>query len=135
MVATASGPAGTRQAALASIAARLRTRRGELAAALKAQLHSDADPQAAGLPRRGEETDDDAAAETQRERDLADLARLTRELSLVDAALARADAGTLGECADCGEPIELARLDVNPAALRCAECQRYAEHCAARGRG
>jgi RNA polymerase-binding transcription factor DksA len=31
--------------------------------------------------------------------------------------------GTYGECAECGEPIPPARLEVNPTARRCAECQ------------
>jgi len=45
------------------------------------------------------------------------------ELSLVEAALQRLDAGTYGDCAACGEPIALARLQAQPAAPRCAGCQ------------
>lgn len=137
MAATTRDAGAPREAALAAAVARLRQQRGELAAALKAHLHPDDGDAAAGLPRRGEETDDDAAAETQRERDLADLSRITGELSQVDAALARAAAGEFGDCLDCGEPIEIARLGVNPGALRCAECQQYAEQRAtcARTRG
>jgi len=34
--------------------------------------------------------------------------------------------GTYGECTDCGEPIALARLKVEPWASRCIECEeRY----------
>lgn len=123
--------APSRDVVLAQLPERLRQRRAELAAALSARLHKDTlgDEHAeAGLPRRADETDDDAAAETARERDLADLARLTSELAQVDAALARSSQGELGACADCGEPIEAARLHVNPAAVRCAECQQITEH-------
>lgn len=131
-----SGAAEQRTAVLAQLPARLRQRREELAAALSARLHHDGHEEhaEAGLPRRAEETDDDAAAETQRERDLTDLARMTNELAQVDAVLLRAANGELGDCAECGEPIDAARLNVNPAALRCAECQQLIERRQARSR-
>ena len=45
--------------------------------------------------------------------------------SLADcrAALRRLDEGIYGDCRDCGEAIPLARLMVQPQALRCASCQ------------
>jgi RNA polymerase-binding transcription factor DksA len=49
------------------------------------------------------------------------------ELALVQAALRRLDAGTYGDCADCGNAIPLQRLLVQPAALRCAACQARRE--------
>jgi len=45
-----------------------------------------------------------------------------RELSLIDAALARIDLGIFGECVDCGAEIALERLLVLPFAIRCEEC-------------
>ena len=116
------------------LAARLRIRRSALADALSARLHDDGQRNEAGLPRRSEDTDDDAAAETQRERDVADLARLSAELEQVDAALARADAGELGICQGCGEVIEAARLAASMTATRCTECQQLEERRAARAR-
>jgi len=56
------------------------------------------------------------------------------ELAEVEAALASLDAGTYGNCADCGDPIPLQRLQVQPAARRCAGCQRLAEGAMARSR-
>ena len=50
------------------------------------------------------------------------------ELAQVESALKRLDAGTYGNCAECGEPIALERLRVQPAALRCAHCQVAYEH-------
>ena len=48
------------------------------------------------------------------------------EMKEVEAALHRLDAGVYGDCSDCGEPIALQRLLVQPATRRCAWCQaRY----------
>lgn len=49
------------------------------------------------------------------------------ELADVEAALRRLDAGIYGDCADCGEPIPMQRLLVQPAARRCASCQAVHE--------
>lgn len=59
--------------------------------------------------------------EAQEQRDI-------EEMVLVKAALQRLDAGTYGDCADCGEGIGLQRLLVQPAACRCASCQVAHEH-------
>ncbi|RKR03666.1 TraR/DksA family transcriptional regulator [Maricaulis maris] len=49
-------------------------------------------------------------------------ARRTQELRRIDAALARIDEDEFGWCAECGEPIEEARLEIDPAAPRCSGC-------------
>lgn len=112
--------------------ARLRAQRAELAQLIETRLHQHGfeHHDEAGLPRRAEETDDDGAAETQRSADVVNLAHASAELAQVDAALARVANGSYGLCLDCEEPIEPARLRAHPAALRCAECQHYAERSA-----
>lgn len=50
-----------------------------------------------------------------------------REVAQIDAALARMDAGTYGECIDCGGEIGRDRLRALPYALRDAECGERAE--------
>jgi len=50
-----------------------------------------------------------------------------KELAGIAAARERVANGTYGECIDCGEPIAPARLEVNPTARRCAECQALHE--------
>ena len=50
--------------------------------------------------------------------------RAERELTQVDAALARLDAGTYGLCRACGRTIDPARLEALPWALYDLECQR-----------
>ncbi len=50
-----------------------------------------------------------------------------KELRDIEAALARVADGTFGICGDCGQAIEAGRLEHNPAARRCTECQSRAE--------
>lgn len=59
-------------------------------------------------------TEEVAQAETERDID---------ELRAVQAARLRLNAGLYGQCIDCSEPIAFARLQAQPAALRCARCQ------------
>ena len=61
--------------------------------------------------------------------ELADAAidRLTREVARCGGALERLAQERYGDCADCGEPIPWPRLMVQPAAERCADCQRLVE--------
>lgn len=49
------------------------------------------------------------------------------ELRDIEAALERIAAGRYGECVDCGAPIALRRLAVQPAAARCLMCQERHE--------
>lgn len=49
-------------------------------------------------------------------------ARRAQELRRIEAALQRLEEGEYGWCVECGEAIESKRLDVDPAAPRCAGC-------------
>jgi RNA polymerase-binding protein DksA len=108
--------------------------KSEAAAAVEARLHGQGEHRRdeAALPRHAEETDDDAAAETQRQADVTHLARTATALHEIESALARIDAGDYGLCVDCDEPIDLRRLRAHPAALRCARCQQAFERQQAR---
>ena len=72
---------------------------------------------------------EDPPAQVNSERDLefALDERDTAELRLIDAALARIEAGSYGQCIDCGVQIPAARLHAAPAAPRCIACQEKAE--------
>jgi DnaK suppressor protein len=59
--------------------------------------------------------------------DIAILAALDRTRRQIDAALARAHAGTYGRCAACDAPIPLARLRALPFATHCVICRTRAE--------
>jgi len=54
--------------------------------------------------------------------------RETAELTAIDAALARIDANSYGQCIDCGVAIAVARLQASPEAPRCIHCQEKREH-------
>lgn len=49
------------------------------------------------------------------------------EIRAIEQARARFDNGSYGICADCGQEIGWVRLNVNPAAVRCARCQDRCE--------
>lgn len=67
------------------------------------------------------------ATETlERELDLGVLQSVESELTEVQAALARLDAGTYGVCEICGKPIADGRLEAMPAARYCVEDQAKA---------
>lgn len=58
---------------------------------------------------------------------LADIDRHVEEIRDIDAALARIATGSFGTCCDCGEAIELQRLEAYPTAKRCRPCQETCE--------
>lgn len=80
-------------------------------------------------PRAAETTDrkDEAAAGQAFEVADAAIARLGREVAQCERALQRLDAECYGDCIDCGEAISWPRLMAQPAAERCAACQRVFE--------
>ena len=73
------------------------------------------------------DTKDCAEAQQHLELDEAQEQHDIEELTDTEAALQRLATGTYGDCTDCGEPIGLARLQLMPAAPRCAACQQRKE--------
>ena len=66
---------------------------------------------------------------------LAGVDRLVAEIRDIDAALLRIAEGGYGVCADCGEDIDVQRLDAWPTAKRCRSCQERYESLTATLRG
>jgi RNA polymerase-binding protein DksA len=58
---------------------------------------------------------------------LQEAGRDLEELRDIDAALQRMDAGEYGVCEQCGNDIDYARLEVQPTATRCIDCQAQYE--------
>ena len=73
--------------------------------------------------------DDRAQAISERNDEFAMNEHETAELGEMEAALERMDAGTYGQCTDCGVSIPPARLNAYPTAQRCIDCQTAAEQC------
>ena len=66
---------------------------------------------------------------------LADVDRLLTEIRDIDAALLRIADGSYGVCPDCGEDIEVPRLEAWPTAKRCRPCQARHENLTVSSRG
>jgi len=53
--------------------------------------------------------------------------RETLYIKKIDEALKRIEEGTFGECEDCGEDIEVRRLEARPTATLCVSCKEEQE--------
>ena len=96
----------------------LRRRRAILETARRAQQELEA--------LRGAERDPEFEEGAQSEHEQYTLSLLgevqRREIAMIDAALARIDAGEYGICVDCGTEIDSKRLAALPFALLCTDC-------------
>jgi RNA polymerase-binding protein DksA len=115
------------QTHLSSLREQLEVRLAELRAEVHAaeQAAREAEPL---LSREVGDSKDEAARRSAGEVSAAEEQRDMAELAYVEAALRRLQAGRYGDCVDCGEPIPFTRLQVQPAAQRCAACQSAYEH-------
>jgi DnaK suppressor protein len=68
-----------------------------------------------------------AQIRTERQTEFAINEHETAELGDIEAALERMDAGTYGQCSECGVTIPPARLNAYLTAKRCIDCQISAE--------
>ena len=69
------------------------------------------------------DTGDESVLRMQADLDLQEAGRDLEELQQIETALRRMDEGTYGECISCGTDIEFPRLEAQPTALRCLDCQ------------
>jgi DnaK suppressor protein len=102
------------------LAAQLHTRGAELQALLQAETGAAIAGNAAG-----EVVDfkDVAAEDTRAQVDEVAHTHAVRELAQIAAALRRVQAGTYGQCEDCGEMIDERRLRALPSTRFCTACQ------------
>lgn len=99
---------------------------------LRTEVHAAALARA-GQDTTGEVTDRKDAAAQAMVSDVSDAEDRLHVAEIVETELAlhRMDSATYGDCVDCGEPIPLQRLLVQPAALRCTACQAASERVSA----
>jgi DnaK suppressor protein len=70
---------------------------------------------------------DTGSATSERERTMSLSRHARSQLTLIEEALRRMDAGTYGICVTCGEPIDPDRLEARPQSVQCMRCQRASE--------
>lgn len=112
---------------LGNLEMRLIQERKALLARIEKQLHESDDPKQFGLANRLSEIGDWTLADLQGEIDVALLSHELSELREIDAALKRIVRGSYGICSDCGKPIDLKRLNAQPAARLCLACKEAFE--------
>ncbi|MEO7003379.1 MAG: TraR/DksA C4-type zinc finger protein [Ktedonobacterales bacterium] len=110
--------------ALAELRATLEAKRSHFQTrltGLRAAEGASDDPNAISRADDSGDSGDDSVDLEELDRENAESEDVEANLSDVNAALARMDAGTYGACAECGRPIPLARLHVLPEARYDAE--------------
>ena len=120
---------------IAELRKELVSRRQALAAELRSDAEHVHDEPFAKLAGEAHDQADEAVADLIADTGQADLSRDLVELREVEAALVRVGKGGYGTCANCGSNIGYGRLKANPAAERCAECQRIHERTYAIAKG
>ncbi len=106
-----------------ALGAQLQQMREGLLAQLRAQRGGAVGRAEAAAEARTLATGDWAQDDAQRDLTFALEEREAAELNAIDAALQRIASGEYGQCSDCGVDITPARLQANPVALRCIQCQ------------
>jgi len=111
---------------IAELLSSMRERLGVLQEEISRKLGDSAD-ELTTLDRVGD-TGDLSQAIANSEIDLSEAIRDIEEWRGLRNAIRRIEEGHYGVCVDCGVDIPLARLQAQPIAVRCVECQSRAEH-------
>ncbi|MCX7892265.1 MAG: TraR/DksA C4-type zinc finger protein [Burkholderiales bacterium] len=106
-----------------SLKERMLTRRGELVVEIREKLAESREHSSLATVEQRLEGGDSALADLIASTDMAMVRRDVEEIREIDAAIGRIEAGTYGECTQCGEPIGFARLEAEPTATRCIRDQ------------
>jgi RNA polymerase-binding protein DksA len=105
---------------------RLRERAEQLRGEVRQTLARSSEETPARIAEQVRDLEDESLSTLIVDTNLAEIDRDISELQLIDAALQRLSAGTYGVCVDCEQPIPLRRLEAEPTANRCVQCQeRY----------
>jgi len=106
---------------------KLRDRSDELRAEIRDTLERSSDETHVRIAEQARDMEDDSFSNLIVDVNFSEIERDADELRRITAALHRAQDGSYGFCADCGAEIPLARLEVEPTALRCVRCQELFE--------
>jgi DnaK suppressor protein len=105
------------------VRARLRERASQLRAEIRNTLERSSDETHVRIAEQARDTEDDSFSNLIVDLNLAEIDRDAGELRRIDSALARLNEGSYGVCESCGQEIPQARLQAEPTALRCVQCQ------------
>ena len=97
------------------------------AARSSSTLERSADETHVRIAEQARDTEDDSFSNLIVDLNLAEIDRDADELRRIDTALARLNEGSYGQCESCGQEIPQARLQAEPTALRCVQCQELYE--------
>ncbi len=106
---------------------RLHERAAQLRGEIRSTLERSADETHVRIAEQARDTEDDSFSNLIVDLNLAEVDRDADELRRIDGALARLSEGSYGLCEDCGQRIPEARLQAEPTALRCVQCQELYE--------
>lgn len=105
----------------------LRQRRKALLTEVKEKMRAARDPTSSDQADVLIEDGDMAIADLLSHTSMAESQRDVQELQAIEGALGRIADGSFGTCTQCGNEIDLARLKVQPTAVRCVRCQEEYE--------
>jgi RNA polymerase-binding protein DksA len=118
-----------------SLERKLRARQTALRDEIRAALLTSTEERHRELAGMVHDAADDSVADLLTDVNLKGMDRDARELAAVNAALARLARGTYGVCIDCGGEIGYQRLEVQPGAARCIDCETQHERRYSQERG
>ena len=80
------------------------------------------------IPKDYGDSEDENSEETSDQiEDESTLSTLEEEMEQIDRAVNKIEEGTYGKCSNCDKPIEEKRLEFNPSATYCSQCQNKIE--------
>jgi len=114
---------GLSSSQIESLREQLRQRQAQLLSEVQKELAGHEDQSYNELAGRVRDLGDEATADLLSDLGITLMDRQVRELSEIEVALRSIEAGSYGECIDCGGEIGVQRLSAYPTALRCVDCQ------------
>ena len=112
---------------IAGFKAQLQQDRAAALDSVQEEIRQTGDPDDTSLEKIPNDPGDRSEMDRETDTNIVMAQRHAVELEEIDAALARLADGSYGECAECGGDIGTARLEVQPTARLCIECQERLE--------
>lgn len=106
---------------------RLRLQADDMRKQIHEELLKSDNEQYVRLAEQVHDSGDESIADLLADVDIIMVDRMISELRLVEGALERIALGSFGICQDCGAEIGYERLDAQPEAIRCIQCQAQHE--------